>query len=76
MYEYDKNIEYTSENQNITYDTGTSTQTVYNYYVTTNLDVGVGIGTSEEWDYVGKRITDKVIDSMQYDKGYDLGRLK
>lgn len=72
IFDYDASTEYTSENQNITYETGTTSAITNNYYLTSKVEAGSVITSTEDLeDFVSKTL-DIMVERFKTDKGIDL----
>lgn len=71
MFNWDKDITYQNENNTIEYQTGSSTQSVYNYYLTSTVDAGAVV-ESDSVERLADELLDIMLEKLKTDKGIDL----
>lgn len=74
MFNWDKDITYQNENSTIEYQTGSSTQSVYNYYLTSTVDAGAVV-ESDSVERLADELLDIMLEKLKTDKGIDLKKL-
>lgn len=75
LFSWDKDINYTSQESNISYEKGTSSSTVYNVYVNGSVEAGAVI-ESDSVERLLDSITDQLIENLKVNKGIDLKKLQ
>lgn len=71
LFDWDKDITYQNENNTIEYQTGSSTQSVYNYYLTSTVDAGAVV-ESDSVERLADELLDIMLEKLKTDKGIDL----
>lgn len=75
IFDYNSDTEYTSESQNITYETGTTSSIVNNYYLTSKIEAGNVIVGTEDLEELVEKTLDITVEKLKIDKGIDLTRI-
>lgn len=68
MFDFSGDITYESQESNIKYETGTSTQVVNNYYLSATVEAG-NVIESDSIDRLLDTLTDSLIEKLRVDKG-------
>lgn len=74
MFNFNKDINYQNNNNEIKYETGTSQTVINNFYITGQVNAGVVIPQAEVKQFVQATVND-MIDVLNTDKGIDLKKL-
>lgn len=75
MFDFNKDINYQNQNNEIKYETGTSQTVINNFYLTSSVNAGVVIPQDTVEDFVDSSL-DSIIDKLKIDKGIDLTKIK
>nr|DAX66546.1 MAG TPA: minor tail protein [Bacteriophage sp.] len=75
MFNFNKDINYQNNNNEIKYETGTSQTIINNFYITGQVNAGVVIPQAEVKQFVQATIND-TIEVLKTDKGIDLGKIR
>lgn len=75
MFNFNKDINYQNNNNEIKYETGTSQTVINNFYITGQVNAGVVIPQAEVKQFVQATIND-TIEVLKTDKGIDLGKIR
>lgn len=75
LFSFKSNIEYTTQNEQIEYQTGSSSQQVYNVYVNGTVEAG-NIIESDSTERLLESIIDSLIEKLRVDKGIDITKLR
>lgn len=71
MFDFNKDIVYQSQESNIEYQTGTSTQVVNNYYINSNVEAGVIVESDSIEAFIESNL-DIILEKLKVNRGIDL----
>lgn len=71
MFNWDADITYENQNNKIQYETGVSSQQVYNYYLSSNIDAG-NVIEADSVERLADSLLDMLIEKLRNEKGIDL----
>ena len=71
LFSFDSDIEYTTQNENISYESGTSTQQIYNFYVSSSVEAG-NVIESDSVERLADELLDIMLEKLKVDKGIDI----
>ena len=74
MFNFNKDINYQNNNNEIKYETGTSQTVINNFYISGQVNAGVVIPQNTVKEFV-QATTNDLIDTLNTDKGIDLRKL-
>lgn len=71
MFNWDADITYENQDNKIQYETGVSSQQVYNYYLSSNIDAG-NVIEADSVERLADSLLDMMIEKLRNEKGIDL----
>lgn len=71
MFNWDADITYENQDNKIQYETGVSSQQVYNYYLSSNIDAG-NVIEADSVERLADSLLDMLIEKLRNEKGIDL----
>lgn len=71
LFSFDSDIEYTTQNENISYESGTSTQQIYNFYLSSSVEAG-NVIESDSVERLADELLDIMLEKLKVDKGIDI----
>ncbi|MGL6185538.1 MAG: phage tail tape measure protein [Clostridium chrysemydis] len=74
MFDFSGDITYESQESNIKYETGTSTQVVNNYYLSASVEAG-NVIESDSIERLTDALIDSILEKLKVDKGIDLANI-
>lgn len=75
MFDFSGDITYENQNSNINYESGVSSQNVYNIYVNGTVEAGTVV-ESDSVERLLDEITDTLVEKLRVEKGIDLRKLQ